>query len=302
MKYVFSIIVLFLYSCSTDNEAENVSAETQITGYKITINSQSTDVNFPYVGQTIVNGIVQNEKLIEINQEFFLNGVGQGSNVNASFTYQNNLLVSHMDHLGSNGETRTRNFYYDSNSRLVGSTMIIGGEELYYRFNHITNDVIYYEHISLPYNDSSAQILSRYIAVFEGDDIIQAGSDYNLDGVMENENHFQYSNGDLVAANNSAQSIAIGYSNVINNTNVLYDNSFGKKNRRITCIQGFSLLGFDSVVLGYSKNLTNEEMLQSTYEIHPSNYYHLKTNSQTFGPPAVSFNGTSTQTTEFFFN
>lgn len=302
MKYVFSIVVLFLFSCSTDSEIENVNTGTQISGYKVIINSQSTDINFPYQGQTIYNGIVQNGKILEINEEYFNNGVSQGVNVNASFTYQGNLLVSHMDQVAPNGGARIRNFYYDSNSKLVGSTRIINGEESYYRFNHVTNDLIYYEFISLPYNDPNAQILSRYIAVFEGDDIVQAGRDSNLDGVMENVNHFQYSNGNLISANNSTESITIAYSNVINNMNVLYDNSFGKKNNRITCMPNFSLSGFQSVALGYSKNLTNDELLEATYEVHPSNYYHLKSNSYTNGPPAINFNAAITYTTEFFFN
>lgn len=302
MKYVFSIVVLLLFSCSTDSETVYTNAETQISGYKVTTTSQSTDANFPYVGQTITNGIVQNGKILEINEEYFNNGVSQGVNVNASFTYQDNLLVSHMDHVAPNGGNRIRNFYYDSSSKLVGSTMIINGGESYYRFNYVTNDLIYYEHISLPYNDPNAQINSRYIAVFEGDNIVQAGRDSNLDGVMDNINYFQYSNGNLISANNAAQSITIDYSNVVNNSNVLYDNSFGKKNNRITCIQGFSLPSFDSVVLGYSKNLTNDELLEATYEVHPSNYYHLKFNSYVVGPPAISFNASVTRTTEFFFN
>lgn len=302
MKYVFSIVVLFLFSCSTDSETESINTDTQISGYKITTNSQSTDADFLYVGQTITNGIVQNGKVLEINEEFFNNGISQGVNVNSSYTYENDLLISYMDHVSSDGMPRVLNYYYDSNSKLIGATRVVNGTESYYRFNHVTNDLIYYEYISLPYNDSSAEILSRYIAVFEGDDIVQAGRDSNLDGVMDDVNYFQYSNGNLVSANNSSQSITIDYSNVINNINVLHDNSYGKKNRRITCIQSFSLPGFNSVVLGYSKNLTNEELLESDYEIHPSDYYHLKSNSYVVGPPAISFNATISRITEFFFH
>lgn len=302
MKYVFSIVVLFLFSCSTDSETESINTDTQIIGYKITTNSQSTDVDFPYVGQTITNGIVQNGKILEINEEFFNNGVSQGVNVNSSYTYENDLLVSYMDHVSTDGTPRVLNYYYDSNSKLIGATRVVNGAESYYRFNHVSDNLVYFEKITLPYNDVDTQIQRRYIAVFEGDDIVQAGLDSNLDGVIENVNHFQYSNGNLISANNSSQSITIDYSNVINNINVLHDNSYGKKNRRITCIQGFGLPGFNSVVLGYSKNLTNDELLESDYEIHPSNYYHLKSNSYVVGPPAISFNATMSRTTEFFFN
>lgn len=302
MKYVFSIVVLFFFSCSTDSETENINTETQISSYKITINSQSTDADFPYNGQTIYNGIVQNGKITEVNNEFFLNGIGQGVNVNVSLSYLDDLLISHMDHNSVDGSPKVRNFYYDSNSKLICSTMIINGEELYYRFNHVSDNLVYFEKITLPYNDVDAQIQRRYIAVFEGDDIVQAGLDYNLDGVMDNVNHFQYSNGNLVLATNSTQSIATDYSNVINNINVLYDNSYGKKNKRITCIEAFSFSDVSSVPASFSKNLTNDELLGATYEIHPSNYYHTKSNSSVVGPPANSFNATITQTTEFFFN
>jgi hypothetical protein len=301
MKYVFSIVVLFLFSCSTDSVTENINTETQISGYKVTTTSQSTDSNFPYIGQTIRNGIVQNGKIVQINDETFINGTSQGINVNESLIYQDNLLVSHVDHFSSN-TGRVLNFYYDTNSRLIGCTRIINNMETYYRFVYITNDLIYFEKISLPYNDSNAQIETRNIVVFEGDEIVQGGRDSNLDGVMDNVNYFQYSSGNLISATNSAQSLTINYSNVRNNMNILYDNSYGKKNRRIICAECFSLSGFEAVVLGYSKNLTNDELLESTYEIHTSNYYHLKSNSYVVGPPAINFNATVARTTEFFFN
>ncbi|CAM4409728.1 hypothetical protein [Flavobacterium terrigena] len=301
MKYVFSIVVLFLFSCSSDNETENTNAEIQISGYKVTINSQSTDSSFPYVGQTIINGVVQNGKLMEVNEEFLLNGVSQGVSVNSSLTYQGSLLVSHMDHNSVDGSPRVRNYYYDSNSKLIGATRIVSAEELYYRFVYVSNDLIYFEKISLPYNDPNTQILRRYIAVFEGDDIVQAGRDYDLDGIMDNVNHFQYNNGNLVAVNNATQSLSFNHSDVINNMNVLNDNSYGKKNRRIVGIEAFPFDDFQGV-LEYSKNLTNDELLEATYEVYPSNYYHLKSNSYVNGPPALNFNATITRTTEFFFN
>lgn len=303
MKYILSIVVLFFVSCSTESNVENTNQnpEAQITGFKNKRIFQSTDPSFQSFGYTTGYGVVQNGKLIEINQEFFdNNGSGQGVELLQSYVYQNNLLTSHVIH-DQSGMPRDLNFFYDSNSKLIGSTMIINNGESYYRFVYVTNDEIYLERITLPYNDVNTQVISRCIAIFDGDDIVQAGKDSNLDGTMDNANYFQYNNGNLVSANYSSESHVLNYSNGINNMNVLLDNSYGKKNRRIVGIECFSFAGFQSV-LDYSKNLSTDEISGATYEILPSNYYHLKTKSYPYMSSMYSFPITVIETTEFFFN
>lgn len=46
---------------------------------------------------------------------------------------------------------------------------------------------------------------------------------------MDQINNFQYSNGDLVLAYNDNETLMFNYSNVMNNMNILLDNSYGKK-------------------------------------------------------------------------
>lgn len=227
----FLILVVLINSCeSVENNSFAIQNNySEISGYKVTINSQSTDANYPYTGETIINGVVQNGKLLEINNEFLLNGVSQGLNINSSLDYQDGLLVSYLDYLTYDSTSRVRKFYYDENSKLVESKLLVYGEEHYYRFNYLSENVVYFEKITLPYNDSNAQIIYRNIAVFDGDDIIQAGNDINLDGVMDQINNFQYSNGDLVLAYNDNETLMFNYSNVMNNMNILLDNSYGKK-------------------------------------------------------------------------
>ena len=300
MKYIFSIAVLFFISCSTESNVENTNpnSDTQITGFKTTSVRQA---DYPGEYQTITNGIVQNGKLIEINQMEIIDGVNQDVQLLQSFTYQNNKLASHTMHQLT-AMPRVMNFFYDSNSKLIGCTNIVNStSEGYYRFVHTTNDIIYFEKISLPYNDPNTQVMSRYIAVFEGDDIVQAGRDYNLDGVMENANSFQYNNGNLISATNSTESLALNYTSTLNNMTALHDNSYGKKNKRIVCIESFCSTNFQAV-LSCSKNLTTNEFLDATYEIHPSNYYHLKTDSYSFFDNMFNLPVTITNTTEFFFN
>ncbi|WP_291274361.1 hypothetical protein [Flavobacterium sp.] len=302
-KCFFLILVVLINSCeSVENNSFAIQSNySEISGYKVTINSQSTDANYPYTGETIINGVVQNGKLLEINNEFLLNGVSQGLNINSSLDYQDGLLVSYLDHLTYDSTSRVRKFYYDENSKLVGSKLLVYGEEHYYRFNYLSENVVYFEKITLPYNDSNAQIIYRNIAVFDGDDIIQAGNDINLDGVMDQINNFQYSNGDLVLAYNDNETLMFNYSNVMNNMNILLDNSYGKKNKRIICIGSFSYSVLTNLPY-FSNHLLEADLASATYEVYPSTFFHTKTVSQTFGPPSISFNGTSVETTEFFFN
>jgi hypothetical protein len=228
--------------------------------------------------------------------ESFIGDVSQGNPITTqTYFYNGDLLVSQIDNLGNE---RVRDFYYDAANKLVGAKMTMENSSVNYRIIHVSQNVIYFEKTSLPFNDVAATILTRNIIEFdENDNIIKAGRDVNLDGIAENENQFSYVNNNLVSITKYDGTVQnFEYSNVIDSFLVLNDKSFGKKNLRI--IESEAYVALSQQAKFQSKNVLSQDLLDYTYAVLGTNFYKKKTVVRNSIEPA----GQNIITTEFFFD
>lgn len=277
MKKVLVLLSLVSFiSCVTDSSQSTLPVT--ISGYRIESSSNSSYSH-------ILTGTLVNNKLFSEANEIIQNGVSKGQNSQQLYFYSNNLLEHYTN------DNRTIYFYYDVNNNLIGATgMYNNGNQLFYRFINQPNNIVYCEKINLPYDNSSAIILQRSILKFDtNDEVISAGFDNNLDGLMDNINNFNYSNNNLMAITfYDGNSTTYSHSNIIDTFQELRENSFGKKVTRLICSETFCGLNYN---LKYSKNVLSQDALSSTFQVLPNNYYEIKTEI---------LNGVTT-TTQFFF-
>lgn len=131
-------------------------------------------------------------------------------------------------------------------------------------------------------------------------EVITAGKDANFDGIMEDINYFSYSNGDLMSISYYDGTIqTFDYTSVMDNFNVITENSYGKKVLRLTCADSFCNLNYD---LKFSKHILTQDFPLANYQVLPSTYYSTKTETQFFNIPNVINQGVSNTTTQFYFN
>lgn len=173
-------------------------------------------------------------------------------------------------------------FHYDSSGRFAGADKLINEESIAqsvnYRFVHPSASIVYSERVSLSYNDPSTQIIYRNILEFDADgNVVKAGPDQNLDGVMDHFNQFTYSDGDLVHIQFwDGTSRAFSYSTIKDNFYLIDDNTYGKKMRRTMCAELY--VGTDwETNLGHSKHLLASEPLGSAFDLLANNFYKKKT-------------------------
>lgn len=291
---VLFFMMFALVSC-TNESSTNESQKTQINGYEIRSKSVFQDVNLPSFEQVTI-GNLQNGKLYSETVENFSNGISQGSPITTqTHFYNGDLLISKID----NGFDRVRDFYYDASGRMVGAKMTLNISAInYYRFVYLTDNIIYFEKTLLPYNEAANTVLSRNIIEFDGNDnIIKAGRDANLDGIVENQNLFSYVNNNLASITKADGTVQnFDYSNVIDSFLVLNDKSYGKKNLRIIESEGYVNLGLQDRF--QSKNILSQDLLDNTYDVLSSNFYKKKTVVRNNTEPV----GQNIITTEFFFD
>lgn len=291
---VLIFMIFFLVSCSSDGNSSSTS-DSQITGYELRTKSVFEDVGTPTY-EVVTTGNLQNGKLFSETVENFIGDASQGNPVTIqTYFYNGDLLVSQIDRSGD----RVRDFYYDAMHRMIGAKMTIENSSvIYYRINHVTENVVYFEKTSLPYNDVAATILTRNIIEFdENDNIIKAGRDVNLDGIAENQNQFSYVNNNLasiVKFDGTVQNFE--YSNVIDSFLVLNDKSYGKKNLRI--IESEAYVALNQQAKFQSENVLSQDVLDNTYDVLSTNFYKKKTVVRNSIEPA----GQNIITTEFFFD
>ena len=291
---VLIFMIFFLASCSSDGNSGS-SSDSQITGYELRSKSVFEDVGTPTY-ETVTIGNLQNGKLFSETVESFIGDVSQGNPITTqTYFYNGDLLVSQIDNLGNE---RVRDFYYDAANKLVGAKMTMENSSVNYRIIHVSQNVIYFEKTSLPYNDVSATILTRNIIEFdENDNIIKAGRDTNLDGIAENENQFSYVNNNLVSITKYDGTVQnFEYSNVIDSFLVLNDKSYGKKNLRI--IESEEYVALSQQAKFQSKNVLSQDLLDYAYAVLGTNFYKKKTVVRNSIEPA----GQNIITTEFFFD
>lgn len=298
-KLILVGFLILLFSSCTNDDSNNNSNDpvVSISHYVET----STSVS-PAGGEfkTIKTGSLQNGKLFSETFEEFHNGVSQGVPVtNQAYFYNGDLLTSVIDDSGN----RTRYFYYDNQNKLIGAKMTIGNpntstSDYYYRFIHVSNSILYFEKISLPYDNPLAESFYRFIVEFDSNDnIIKAGSDSNFDGIAENQNQFVYENNNLVSITKyDGTVISYNYSSIIDNFWVLNEKSYGRKNIGIICADSFVYISSNNKF--NSKNILTEDLVNFTYDILDNNYYKKKTRIES----NEEFNWQKTTVLEFFFN
>ena len=293
---LFLFTITLFNSCTSESYRPIATPPSSIfSGYKIT--TSGANVNNPTVAtsQTIITGTLQNDKFFSETTELILNGVSQGFTSNQYYFYLNNLL----DHRVS--DSRTTYFYYDSNDRLIGATAVTSSGNLYERYVYNSNNSVYCEIINLPYNDPNAQMIHRNILQFDSNnEVVAAGMDINYDGVMDHTNNFNYTNENLMSIsfyNGTVQTF--DYSAVIDNFNLITQNSYGKKVTRLICSGSFCGLNYD---LKYSKNILTQDFLLANYQVLPSNYYEIKTTTENIFDPNTGTTGIITNTSQFYFN
>lgn len=290
--YGMVLLFLILVSCTTDNSVPN-DPPVSISGYKVSYKSIPTATGSAD-NETVINYNLQNGKFFSETTENFVNGVSQGTPVTTqTHFYDGNLLVK----IFNTNFNNTIEFFYDTNQRLVG-TKTIGylGAINYYRFIYHPNNIVFFERITLPYNDPMSVIINRKILEFDNNDnIVKAGHDSNLDAVIEEPSIFSYVNDNLNSIANYNGSVqTFNYSNVIDTYFALRLKSFGKKN--------FNLINSDNLIDNYlvdnlwSKNILSSTLLAENFEVLTNNYYKKRakaTNTSDYN---------RTETTEFFFN
>ena len=294
MKKIFlSLLAVLLLSCSSDDVLnENQNSNVIFSGYKITSLSVYDDGITPDNMSILVGNIVNN-KFISETIEYYTDNISQGNpEIRKEYFYSNNLLTK----IVFNNDIKE--LYYDTEQKLVGLTWNISGSSYnYYRFVHVSQSLVYFERVSLPYNDSNTQVISRKIIEFnDSNDVTKAGFDNNLDMVLDSYFEYTYSNGNIIQSKDQNGVIKdYNYSNVVNNNYILEINSFGKKTLNI----------FNSEAYAYnlptinklSRFLNTETHALSSYEILSNNYFTKEIKIEHL----PSYNLLNTKTTEFFF-
>ncbi|MEC4003755.1 hypothetical protein OX283_003735 [Flavobacterium sp. SUN052] len=290
--FIFVITSIVLVSCTTQSLSPLATPSAPVfNGY--TINTSSSYVNNPSViiSQTLITGNLQNDKFFSESEEFFNQGVSQGVTTSQNYFYVNNLLDYHIT------DTGIVYYFYDASGQLIGATK----GNLYERYIYNANNIVYCEKINLPYNNPNAQVYSRRILQFDANgEVITAGKDANFDGIMEDINYFTYSNDDLMSISYYDGTIqTFDYTNVIDNFNIITENSYGKKVLRLTCADSFCNLNY---YLNFSKHILTQNFPLANYQVLPTTYYATKIETQFYNNPNLLYQGVTTTTTQFYFN
>ncbi len=280
MKYVFLILIASMSincSSSEENLVPSDNALKTIIGYQNKLqwfnNDNSSEKSF-----VLTTGVLRDGKLIEEVDEVFDGDQSIKKYIKSSYKYNNNLLIENSN------KDRKYNYYYDFESKLIGITLEIKGENnqssiLYYRVIYKSINTIYLEKLSLPQDDVNTKIIKRNISVWQGNNIVKAGVDDNLDDIMDKVNEYEYANGNLIKEKiilNDGKVLEKNheFSNVLDTSKLILDNSLGEKNRKIICIETFAFnADFFKLHDQYSKNISLEEYEKHTFEILSNNYY-----------------------------
>lgn len=274
---------MLFFSCASDDSDNPPVANNEDTFSHFTVTTTTTNADgSPGPGNSTFTENLVNEKRFSVTQN--------GETAQRYF-YTDGLISAAQGY----------HFYYDA-SGLVAIDRIINQDgvaiSLYYRFVNPSSNVMFCEKMSTYYNDPDAEILYRNILEFDADgNVVKAGPDADLDGVMDHSNTFAYSDGDLVSIqfwNGSTQSFS--YSTTKDNFYVIDGNTFGKKVLRAMCAEAYVSTNWETN-LGHSKHVLLSEPLNPAYEVLASNFYKKRTTVMPLG------NGAHTDTVvEFFFN
>lgn len=283
----FTAILLLVLNFSCSNNDDDSSSIPNFSYFTL---ENITDYSDPNTATSIwmSKGYLNNNKIKEVAS---VNSVTNQEYTMLSYTYTNGLLTT------QSMAYEFTNYYYDSQNRLIASYwMDDTSQTSYNRYNYVTTSKVYCENITLPYDDPSTQIISRVILEFDSNDnVVKAGVDSNLDGISESENTFEYTNNNMTAIHFSdGTETLFQYSNIKDNFTYIYDNSYGKQNRRLLNAIYFTNQNLN--YFGFSENLTQNDVSNSSFVLLGNGYFMNKKSVSVLSNPSA----VQTLTIKFF--
>lgn len=302
MKNIFKILFVcsffILFSCSSDDTAPNdgqaITETKTIVGYQETTQSNSKNGDI----ETIKTGSIIDNKYTDWSRDVYIDGNLFNSENGDEFIYENNRIVKHSS---PSSDVGVKHFYYNETNQLKGIFWKFSDHhqesyERYYRIIHISDSEVYFESLHDNYDNPNASF-NRIILHFDEDDnIVKAGYDQDLDGVMDISSSFEYQDNNLVTINHhNGNTYQMSYTDKINTKLFLRDNSYSKKTHRILCAQIYNLHNHSTRLFDLSYNLSTESLVNNVYEFEENGFYNKKIEVENL-PEA-----TITRTEEYFF-
>lgn len=285
-------MLFILASCSSDDASAPVTIannDNAVFDY-YTIEMNSVSANPASTFRKFTTATLLDGKFFSETSEQFIDGVSQGQSANQHYFYENDLLVKRAY------DDDVRNFFYDGQNRLIAINWQYGpATNLYYRFVYNGNTV-FFEKLSLAYDNPAAQIVGRIILDFDdNDNVIKAGIDNDLDGISNSFHTFEYNaNNNLTVAHNSDGSVVnFAYAPIKDNFAKLAYNTYGRKNLMV--YQGECFANFFTNDMRQSPNLRDTDTQEALIETQGFPYYFRKTQTMT------TDNGNTTTVTTFYF-
>jgi hypothetical protein len=260
---------------------------------RYTVDQTSTGTNPEHTFRTFKTANLLDGKLFSETEEQFIDGVSQGEFTNQRYFYENDRLVKRAY------DEDVRDFFYDTQGRLIAVNWQYGmTTNLFYRFVYVTSDKVYFEKLTLAYDDPATQVRERFILEFDANDnVIKAGVDNDFDGEYNGYNTFDYN-----AANNlttvhksDGTTVDINYSIIKDNFAKLAVNTFGKKNLMVYQAECYVFASNRPQDLRQSPNLRDTDTQEALIETQGFPYYFRKTQTLT------SEDSQTTIVTTFYF-
>jgi len=285
--FSLSLLLTVFTSCSNDDDS-NASGNSGVMQYYISRSVTTYTTPGSPVHQNISKRYIVNNKLFSFSD---INPVTLAENNFQDYHYTDDKLTS------LNTGFTNEDYYYDAQGRFMASNYFDDTmEEFHRRIIYQPNNVVYVEMLTHAYDDPAAQISNRYITEFDANDnLIKAGPDANLDGVMDAVNVFHYTNNNLTSSEiQDGQTFTYSYSAVLNNFAVLDNNTYGKKMSRLLYANSYAG-PYEMNLPQHSINLPLETVQSGNYEVLGNGLFKKSTVTSVFE------GGQNLNVTEFFF-
>lgn len=283
MKNLILLLLLsILFSCTSDDQNELIDESNN----ELTFTSYSEVYNRPEDNgienfQQIKTGQIIDGKFQDYQFQTLLDNEILSENNFEEYVYDNGKLVSFYPKDEADDAT-SQDLFYDNENNLTG--FYWERVDRYYQVIHEENNIDYFQILTGSFDDQNSEISTRYILEFdEYDNVIKAGQDQDLDGIMDYENKFSYDeNNNLIEIElSNGETTNLSYTEIKNTKSYILDNSFGKRTRRLRCSElfGNSYANFDNLkALNISKNLSNDEVNASLeLQTDENNFYTKRT-------------------------
>jgi hypothetical protein len=288
LKLLSIALLLGAFSSCSNDDGNNASGNSGVMQYYISRSVTSySDPGMP-VHQSIFRRNIVNNKLFSFST---IDPVTFQEATFQDYHYTSDKLTS------MGGGYSNEDYYYDAQGRFMASNFWDDTMQEYHRrIVYQPNNVVYVEMLTHAYDDPAAQILNRYITEFDANDnLIKAGPDANLDGIMDAVNVFHYTNNNLTSSEiQDGRTFTYSYSAVLNNFAVLDNNTYGKKMSRLLYANSYAG-PYEMNLPQHSINLPLETVQSGNYEVLGNGLFKKSTVTSVFE------GGQNLNVTEFFF-